>query len=746
MAKGFTRQVLINKGLFLLAILFLVPFCGHSMVERSKKSLSANQTIKDYGLKRYVGLSAKLPHSEDSDWQLICQLPYNCQFQPWIKLKGIDGKIIRINSTNPLVINLVKTETYTTKAGLQVFEAGNWISGESVIYTIPAGVTVEKVQYRETGFNTKLAGSFECNDNDYNILWKKAARTAYLCMRDHFYDCPDRERLEFWGDGTPELGECFYAFDSTSHILCKDLVLKPLQKGFYPGQQLEFLGKYGLWFYYMQTGDLNSLRSVYEQTKNFLFYTYRYNNREQWFDWGINPKDNAVIEKCFMYIDLGILKKMAVVTKHESDIRIIEAKLDSIKNTFDRDYWKESYYRSDNVTSPDDRANAMAINAGLADSSKWELIYDNVLSQAAYSSNFFDRWVFEALCKMGKQEYALLRMYNRYKTMIPCSFTTLWEHYDRLWGDSFDPGSSLNHGWNPPIINLSQTITGIAPEEPGWGTFHIFPKEAFLNKIKAIIPTVKGNIQVKMEKDSIQYMLSVFSPSKTKMIVGIPRKSFLKLKTIKVNGITVWNGAYTGGVKGVSWYGENPEYIMFAATSGRWHFKGEGVLPITSPKPLPLPVSHELKLNKRHWVATASVRDSFFEANNEVRMTTNASNAIDGDYWTGWRDMTRKQYKGQWFQIDMREKHRFNKIVLDNTWALWDSPNKYAVTVSDDGTNWGTPIAMGSGQLGITTITFPLQRSRYIRITQTGTSPTYNWSIFELDVYFSQNINEKKGE
>jgi hypothetical protein len=78
------------------------------------------------------------------------------------------------------------------------------------------------------------------------------------------------------------------------------------------------------------------------------------------------------------------------------------------------------------VPTPDDRANAMAVNAGLADRSKWPSIYANVLTKATNASCFFDRWVFEALCAMGKQEYALLRMADRYKTMIPASFTTLW--------------------------------------------------------------------------------------------------------------------------------------------------------------------------------------------------------------------------------------------------------------------------------------------------------------------------------
>ena len=103
------------------------------------------------------------------------------------------------------------------------------------------------------------------------------------------------------------------------------------------------------------------------------------------------------------------------------------------------------------------------MNVGLADRAKWAAIYENVLSKKTYASCFFDRWVFEALCTMGRQDSALLRMSERYKTMIPCAFTTLWEHYDRWWAsqiDAFDAGSSLNHGWNPPALILSQTIAG----------------------------------------------------------------------------------------------------------------------------------------------------------------------------------------------------------------------------------------------------------------------------------------------
>jgi hypothetical protein len=119
----------------------------------------------------------------------------------------------------------------------------------------------------------------------------------------------------------------------------------------------------------------------------------------------------------------------------------------------------------------------------------------------------------------------------------------------------------------------------------------------------------------------------------------------------------------------------------------------------------------------------------------KIPIDVSSANALDGDHWTGWRDMTSTQHPGQWFQIDMQETRDFSCITLDNTWALWDSPAGYSVTVSNDGENWSEPVASGSGQLGITAIHFPKQHARHIRITQTGSSSKYHWSIYQFDVY-----------
>ena len=695
--------------------------------------------IKDYGLKNYVRTSKDLPHSEEAPWKLVCTLPYNCHFQPSLRVEAPAGKIIRFNSSNPLVLYLTLTETCTTEAGAHTYEAKNWVSGEGAIYTVPAGVTVQSVQYRETGFNTEFAGSFACNDSDFTTLWNKAARTAYICMRDHFYDCPDRERVGFWGDGTPEMNQCFYVFDSRAHRLAKELVLRQLQPKFYPGQHLEFLSESGLWFYYLQTGDTESMAAIYDTTKTFLFETYKFGNPRTWFDWGKEVKDTAVIETCFYFSCLKTLRKMALVTGHEADGPVIDAKLADIQGTFDTKYWQGSYYMSSQVRTPDDRANAMAVHSGLADRAKWDAIYENVLSKKTYSSCFFDRWVFEALCMMGRQESALLRMSSRYRTMIPGRFTTLWEHYDRWWAsriDAYDDASSLNHGWNPPAIFLSQTITGISPEAPGWSIYHVLPKEAFLTSIQCVVPTIKGKVSVDLKKTASEYSLRVDSPPGSMAIVGIPKGSFSKLKSISVNRTAIWSGTFSGGVKGITWNGEDADYVKFNAEPGTWTFTGSGTLPITSPKPLPPPPSRDVALDKKSWTATASVPDTTFPFSGaKIPIDISAANAIDGDHWNGWRDMTKLQYPGQWFEVDMQREQSFHRLVLDNTWALWDSPVNYAVSVSKDGTTWSEPVATGAGELGTTSIACPPQTARYLRITQTGTSSTYHWSIYELDVY-----------
>jgi uncharacterized repeat protein (TIGR02543 family) len=128
-------------------------------------------------------------------------------------------------------------------------------------------------------------------------------------------------------------------------------------------------------------------------------------------------------------------------------------------------------------------------------------------------------------------------------------------------------------------------------------------------------------------------------------------------------------------------------------------------------------------LPRTGWVASASVSGG-----------GSAANAIDGDNTTRWSTGA-DQANGQWFQVDMGSAQTFNRIVMDAGTTTNDYPRGYQVTVSNDGTNWSSAVATGSGSNAVITVTFATQTARYIRVTQTGSATGTWWSLQEFYVY-----------
>jgi hypothetical protein len=127
-------------------------------------------------------------------------------------------------------------------------------------------------------------------------------------------------------------------------------------------------------------------------------------------------------------------------------------------------------------------------------------------------------------------------------------------------------------------------------------------------------------------------------------------------------------------------------------------------------------------LNRLFWVASSSTSGS-----------DSPGNALDGNLTTRWSTDT-SQASGQWFQVDMGSANVFNRLILNAVNSANDYPRGYQVTVSNDGVDWSSPVATGTGSSSITTITFSTQVARYLRITQTGSVAGTFWSIDEFNV------------
>lgn len=135
---------------------------------------------------------------------------------PYIRLNSGSGKEIGIKVERDW-----KKNAYITKDGAQSYEVQAWGNGHFVDYSIPGNVEILDLKYRETSYDTEIAGAFECSDNGLNLLWVKSARSVILNMRDNYMDCPDRERSQWTEDGSMISEYTYYALDRKSDSLKK---------------------------------------------------------------------------------------------------------------------------------------------------------------------------------------------------------------------------------------------------------------------------------------------------------------------------------------------------------------------------------------------------------------------------------------------------------------------------------------------------------------------------------------------
>ncbi|MBT7299191.1 MAG: hypothetical protein HN849_06755 [Victivallales bacterium] len=108
-------------------------------------------------------------------------------------------------------------------------------------------------------------------------------------------------------------------------------------------------------------------------------------------------------------------------------------------------------------------------------------------------------------------------------------------------------------------------------------------------------------------------------------------------------------------------------------------------------------------------------------------------NAVDGTRetrWTSGKAMT----PGMWFQVDLGYETDVQTVWLDAGPVGTDYPRGYEVYVSLDGEKWGEPAVTGAPTEKIFTIEIPSIYGRYVKIVQTGSTPSNFWSIAEMRI------------
>jgi alpha-L-rhamnosidase len=562
-------------------------------------------------LTNYVN-QASLP-TAGSGGSVVAELPSNLQFTPYLSVDAPAGLVITMQTDHyydggePNV-----RATYVTKGGVQEFEALGWMSGTKVAYTIPSGVKILALKYRESGYDTAFTGSFASNDEFFNSLWSKLRRTVYLNMRDTFMDCPTRERAPWSGDIAIDMEATPYMFDTRVNALISKSFTQlvgwqrsdgslfspyPAGDGMeLPAQMLTTIASFAR--YYQYSGDASAFdESAYQAIKRYmLLWTLDsqglINDRMgdwDWQDWG-NNIDARVLENAWYVKALDATILLANLTGHSADVPSWQSRRDSISNNFDRVLWNGSLkeYRSPGYTGDtDDRANALAVSAGLAKPANYPDIA-NVLRAHHNASPYMETFVAEAQYLMRRASDAQDRMVTRYAPEVNSPGYTLWEVWTAggsgsVWTSG--GGGTDNHGWNGSPAMLSSYGVGLRPTAPGWTTYDALPQLGRLTRLSSTVPTPRGALQLSLDASvATRYTLSLNAPASTVGRIGLPRLATAPVVT--ANGVTVYqNGSATGSVSGLTYAGSDADYIYFRASAGSFSFVVSGSAPVTAATP-----------------------------------------------------------------------------------------------------------------------------------------------------------------
>ena len=563
--------------------------------------------FKDLGLKDYVSMnvinaSSMVTHEG--------KLPYNSQVHPVLKIRtNTPGLKIKVFTDIFMFLGepTIRGE-YITRAGEQEFEFPGWMNGEKLIYQIPKGIEVLKLQYRESSFDAVAEGEFISDDALLDKIWKKGQRTLLLSMRDNYMDCPDRERAAWTGDIVSQTAQSFYSLSTSSHTLSKKWLLEmsgwvkpngdfssPVPAGNtdleIPDQTLTTYGLQGVWNYYMNTGDAEILKRIFPQVdRNLGFWGYDGNglinvrgagNRWIWGDRGNRIDMKGLYNMLFVGVLQSMAKMAGVIGKPEKADEYL-LKFNTLKAAIRKQMLVGQGFKSAEVNFYDERVQAFAILNGIAE------VVDHagllaIINAGANASPYMEQFIIQAMMKAGFVDEGLARIKKRYGLMAEDkNWSTLWEGWS-IPNDEFG-GTTPNHAWSGGAVYLlPMYVHGIVPISEGYGRISIRPLDGSIKNSSVKVPSVLGLIQSSFKYGVNSLGVKVDLPSKVVAVLELPRR----YSQIVLNGeLIMKHGSFTDqGLKFAVW-DTDTLLVKIELTGGNWEIEATNGL--DSPSPLDL--------------------------------------------------------------------------------------------------------------------------------------------------------------
>ena len=332
-------------------------------------------------------------------------------------------------------------------------------------------------------------------------IYDVSARSLYLCMHDHYEDCPWREQALYTMDSRNEMLCSYYLFNEKEYTkACLDLIgLDKSEDGLLsicsPSNIKIKIPSFSLYYikqmkeYIQYTNDLSIVQKHYGKLKLILkAFTDKmenglvpifWENTNYWnfYEWSeglcgsIEGTDIKRFDLVLNSLLSFILQDMVYISKilnKNGDIIEYEQIIIKLNNNISQffDYEKGLYkmYNISTCNEYNELGNSFAILCGAADKNKQSVIAqkfinnDTILTKTTLSMTCFK---YDALLKIDSEKYKnyiLNDIDQKYGYMLKRGATSFWE---TLKGENdFNGAGSLCHGWSAMPIYYYNILKG----------------------------------------------------------------------------------------------------------------------------------------------------------------------------------------------------------------------------------------------------------------------------------------------
>ncbi len=422
----------------------------------------------------------------------------------------------------------------------------------------PAALTDLTMEYEYLPVNYR--GSFSCNDEELNRMWKVGAYTMHLTTREFFIDGIKRDRWVWSGDAIQSYLMNYYLFFDSETVKRTIWLLRgkdPVTSHINTIMDYTFYWVISVYGYYLYTGDEHFVKQIYPRMKSMMDYVGGRTNDLQmvegqegdwvfvdWADFPMDKKGALAFEQLLYCKSQEVMRDCARLLGLADDETYYADRAERLRGNILSLFWKEDRHAFvHNIGGGDAPSteinkfpNMFALTLGYLNDAQKKAVVEHVMLNEAVpqiTTPYMRFYELEAMCEMGYQTQVLKEMKAYWGGMLKEGATSFWEKYNpeehgrqhlAMYGRPY--GKSLCHAWGAsPIYLLGKYYLGVKPVKPGYGEFEIRPVLGGLAWMKGSVPTPNGDIDIYMDANELRVKVTEGQGFLYVKAAGLPKAS-----------------------------------------------------------------------------------------------------------------------------------------------------------------------------------------------------------------------------